>query len=57
MEMVIILSMNEIISKLLLFTEKFMPETHSRQLIFMYSACGLFTKNKESVQKVKESGG
>ena len=34
-----------------------MPETHSRQLIFMYSACGLFTKNKEWVQKVKESGG
>ena len=34
-----------------------MPETHSRQLIFMYSACGLFMKNKEWVQKVKESGG
>ena len=26
-----------------------MPETHLRQLGFIYSACGPFTKNKERI--------
>ena len=29
---------------------------HIRQLGFPYSACGLFTKNKERIQKFKETG-
>ena len=33
-----------------------MPEMHLRQLGFIYSACGPFTKNKERIQKFKETG-
>ena len=33
-----------------------MPERHLRQPGFTYSACGPFTKNKERIQKFKETG-
>ena len=33
-----------------------MSEMHSRQSEFTYSACGLFTKNKEKTEKIKELG-
>ena len=33
-----------------------MPEMHLKQLGFTYSACGSFTKNKERIQKFKETG-
>ena len=33
-----------------------MPEIHLKQPGFTYSACGPFTKNKEWVQKFKETG-
>ena len=33
-----------------------MPEKHLRQPGFIYSACGPFTKNKERIQKFKETG-
>ena len=33
-----------------------MPEMHLRQLQFTYSACGLFTKHKQRIQKFKETG-
>ena len=36
---------------------KFMPEMHLRQPGFTYSACRPFTKNKERIQKFKETGG
>ena len=49
--------MNEIVNKFLLAGDKFMPEVHSRQPQFAYSACGPFTKNKERIQKFKETGG
>ena len=48
--------MNKIINKFLLAGDKFMPEMHLRQPGFAYSACGPFTKNKESIQKFKETG-
>ena len=48
--------MNEIVNKLLLVGDKFMPEIHLRQPQFVYSACGPFTKNKERIQKFKETG-
>ena len=48
--------MNEIVYKFLLAGDKFMPEMHLRQPQFVYSACGLFTKNKERIQKFKETG-
>ena len=48
--------MNEIVNKFLLVGHKFMPEMHLRQPWFTCSACGLFTKNKEKIQKFKETG-
>ena len=33
-----------------------MPDMHLKQLGFTYSACGPFTKNKERIQKFKETG-
>ena len=48
--------MNDIINNLLLAGDKFIYETHLRQPQFTYSACGPFTKNKERVQKFKETG-
>ena len=41
--------MNEIVNKLLLARDKFMPEMHLQQPGFIYSACGPFTKNKERI--------
>ena len=43
--------MNEIVNKFLLAWDKFMHEIHLTQPGFMYCACGLFTKNKEAIQK------
>ena len=48
--------MNEIVNKFLLVGDKFMPEMRLKQPGFTYSACGLFTKNKERIQKFKETG-
>ena len=48
--------MNEIVNKFLLARYKFMPEIRLRQPGFTYSACGPFTKNKERIQKFKETG-
>ena len=48
--------MNEIVNKFLLVGDKFMPEMHLKQPVFNYSACVPFTKNKERIQKFKETG-
>ena len=48
--------MNEILNKFLLAGDKFMPEMHLKQPGLTYSACGPFTKNKERIQKFKETG-
>ena len=48
--------MNEIVSKFLLAGNKFMPEMHLRMPRFTYNACEPFTKNKEIIQKFKETG-
>ena len=44
--------MNEI----LLADDKFIPEMHLKRPGFTYSACGPFIKNKERIQKFKETG-
>ena len=44
------------VNKFLLADDKCMPETHLKQPGFTYSACGPFTKNKERIQKLKETG-
>ena len=48
--------MNEIVNKFLLSVDKFMLEMHLKQLGFTYSARGPFTKNKERIEKFKETG-
>ena len=48
--------MNNIINKFLLAGDKFMPEMHLRPPGFTYSACRPFTKNKEKIQKFKQTG-
>ena len=47
--------MNEIVNTFLLSGDKSMPEMHLKQSRFTYSACGPFTKNKERIQKFKET--
>ena len=51
-----IINMNYIINKFLLAGDKFMPEMHLRQSQFVYSACGPFTRHKERIKKIKQSG-
>ena len=46
--------MNEIVMNFLLAGYKFMPEMHSKQLGFTYSACGPFAKKKEGIQNLKK---
>ena len=48
--------MNEIVNNFFLGREKFIPEMHLKQPGFTYSACGLFTKNKERIQKFFQTG-
>ena len=48
--------MNKIVDKFLLAGDKFMPEMHLKQPGITYSACQPFTKNKERIQKFKETG-
>ena len=48
--------MSETVNKFLLAGDKFMTEMHLKQPGFTYSACGPFTKNKERIQKFKETG-
>ena len=48
--------MSEIVNTFLLAGEKFVPEMHLKQPGFTYSACRPFTKNKERIQKFKETG-
>ena len=48
--------MNEIVNKLLLVGDKFMPEMHLKQPSFTYSACGPYIKNKERIEKFMQTG-
>ena len=48
--------MNETVNTFLLAGDKFMPEMQLKQPGFTDSACGPFTKNKERIQKLKETG-
>ena len=48
--------MNGIVNKFSLAADKFMPEMHLKQPGFTYSASGPFTKNKERIQRFKETG-
>ena len=39
--------MNKIVNKFLFAGDKIRSEVHLKQSVFMYSACGPFTKNKD----------
>ena len=47
---------SEIVNKVLLEGDTFISEIDIRQTGFRYSACGPFTKNKERINKFKETG-
>ena len=49
--------MNKIVNKFLLARDKFMREMDLKQPGLTYSACETFTKNKEKIQKFKETEG
>ena len=51
-----LINMNNVINKILLAGDKFMPEMHLRQPQFIYSACGPFTRHKERIKKLKKTG-
>ena len=36
--------------------DRFKPEMHLKQLRFIYSACGLFTKSKERIDMFMQTG-
>ena len=48
--------MSKIVTKFLLAGVKFIPEMRVKQPWFTYSACGPFTKNKERIEKIRETG-
>ena len=48
--------MNEIVHKFLLVGDRFMPEMHLKQPGFTYSTFGPFTRNKERIEKLLQSG-
>ena len=48
--------MNEIVNTFLLVGDKFMPEMHLKQPGFIYSACGPFTRSKETTEKFMQTG-
>ena len=48
--------MNNVINKFLLAGDRCMPEMHLRQLQFVYSACGTFTRHKERIKKFRKTG-
>ena len=48
--------MNNVINKFLLVGDKFIPKMHLRQPQFVYSACGPFTRHKERIKKLKQTG-
>ena len=48
--------MNKIVNKFLIAGNKLMPKMYLKQHGFTYSVFGTFTKNKEKIQKFRETG-
>ena len=48
--------MNEIVNKILLVGDKFIPEMHLKEPGFTYSACGPFTKNEQRIGTFMQTG-
>ena len=43
--------MSEVVNKVLVTVDKYIPEMSLKQLGFTYSTCGPFAKNKETIEK------
>ena len=50
------MKINETVNKFLLAGDKFMPEMHLKQPVFTYSACELFIKSTERIEKFMQTG-
>ena len=48
--------MNEIVNRISLAGDKFMPEMHLKQPGFTYSSCVPFTNNQERIEKFMQTG-
>ena len=48
--------MNKVVDKFLKIGDKFMPDMHLRQPGFTCSACEPFTKNKQRIERVMDTG-
>ena len=48
--------MNEIVNNFLLVSDKFMPDMYLKQPGFTSSACGPFTKTKERIKRLMQTG-
>ena len=48
--------MDETVNRFLLVGDRFMPEMHLKQPGFTYSACVLFRKSKERIEKFMQTG-
>ena len=44
--------MNQVVNKFLIVDDKFMSDLHLKQPRFIYSACDLFTRNKERTEQL-----
>ena len=47
---------NQIVNKFWLAEDKFIPKFNLKQLRFTCSACDLFTKHRERIEKFRETG-
>ena len=48
--------MNEIVKKILLVGDKYMPQMHLKQPGFTYNVSGPFTRNKERIENFMQTG-
>ena len=48
--------MNQVVNKFLIVGDKFMSDLHLKQPRFIYSACDLFTRNKERTEQFIQTG-
>lgn len=52
----VIKTINDVISTFVLVGDNLMSEMHLRHHRFAFTECGPFTKNKEQIQKFRETG-
>ena len=53
---VLSVKINEIVKKVLVVGDEYMPEMYLKQPGFCYSVCGLFTRNNQTIEKFMQTG-